>query len=335
MSPRVTKIISVSIAVGIGCGTVAREDPDAGSPPVTSDASHSCPEATHSCIPEAPPDWEGPRLVRESNTDGMQYTCGDGYPNQLARLGSGITEPGSCECSCGAASDIECGDALVAGVGICIGQQGPACLPGQSCGVLKLAPDELIRAPSALRSEQTVRVKYGDVVGATCSEPEGTSRLERPRFLGTTRICEPQNLQAGCNAGAVCAPSPPDAGPLDRLCITREGDAECPADSGYSQRYIRYAEISDERTCDTCQCSPPTASCGGRLRFCPTVDCDVYSQTSSTCSPMPDRFAYLAYDIDSTAVANLRCTASPATVTGNAVGTGAVTVCCLPQEDGD
>jgi hypothetical protein len=139
-----------------------------------------------------------------------------------------------------------------------------------------------------------------------------------------------------CADLGVCSPAatPPDG---FRVCIAREGDADCPIVSPYSEKHVFYKGIDDTRDCTACTCGAPAGgSCSALVTIYTDAACSAQTgsamATNAATSPCVDVPAGSA--IGSKAMGPITympgaCAAIGGEPVGDAVPRDPVTVCCL------
>jgi hypothetical protein len=166
----------------------------------------------------------------------------------------------------------------------------------------------------------------GSIATATCtSNPNITDTIAPAEFESEDRFCQAQTQEEfRCEAGGACVPQAGD-GFEEGLCIYRDGEHECPAESPYSERRVLHSSLIDNRECSTCQCEAPSGTCTGKLLLQESCSNPSFSTELSYCGTKPETTATrVVYDVDP-----LPCTAQGGEMTGNAEPSNPITICCL------
>jgi len=140
------------------------------------------------------------------------------------------------------------------------------------------------------------------------------------------------------STGETCAPAPP-SGSGFRLCVAFYGAEVSCSDLGpYQDTNVFYAGSTDDQTCASCTCSPPTGdACSARLSVYGGSACDeatlLASETLTAAQPIC--FGISDAGIGSKAMGPATytagtCVPSDAGSIGNIVAAEPVTFCCLP-----
>jgi hypothetical protein len=168
----------------------------------------------------------------------------------------------------------------------------------------------------------------------SCAPSGGTPDIEPAEFGQFVRVCEGAELGDTCGSDGTCAPAP--ITPFEPgLCVYREGERECPSDD-YPSRTILYAGLDDQRDCSACTCDSPTgATCEAQVELhyndsCSNlgglidpagVECEDLSDANSGYAPRSAKMIV-------TDVVGGGCDPGGGEPSGEAVLTGAVTLCC-------
>ncbi len=320
---------------------------DSSEATVPSEPGETCDGAGQMCLKAAPVGWTGPLAKADAHAGENVAGCSDVFSEDGGLFGSEITETGSCSCECDSPTSLSCGNATIrewtsASEGAC--EQGVCDILGSSCSENSqtLQPGSCTRINANMGDEPFLRASFGQITSGTCAQPEVFGEFSS-NFTVQTRLCETEINSHGCALDEVCAPSAPD-GFSEGLCIAREGDHECPANLGYTERTVLFTDIDDNRECDIggCGCAAPTGSCRGKIELHNGgVDDDLCNGAlatlerasspfadSNTCQSLPASASTARYVIDPDAH-SCRPTGE-AGIAGSAVGTGATTLCCMP-----
>lgn len=313
-----------------GSGDADTEDvedlvpPDAAAP----DAAPVCPKTTHECLSLVPEGWSGPALRADQDMGEETPACPSGY-DDAGVFSWDINAEGACDCECGTAVSLACRPARVTGkytndpagwapcTGLCT-----------SCESVEINPNTC-RSIGSLNAYPRLEVRLGNVVNGNCSDGSITSDFSAS-FQQQVSLCSApsESLLTGCEESEVCAPK--NANSFRNQCIYKAGEQLCP-ESIFSERLVVFEDIQDERSCSACSCTPDLSQkCGSSLLM------SVLDQTCSSATPEPlagcvdgnRGGATVYYDVDpSTHQCKL---ATPPAVVGEAVATGALTICCAP-----
>ncbi len=322
-------------------------DEDAGDEEVVpADASPTCDGAGQQCIAATPEGWSGPIAKAEAAAGDTTPSCDGEFSQDAGLFGSDIVESGSCDCECGRSTSLSCTSARLhewlpnnteascennvcpftseSGI-VCNGQSQP--IAANSCPLVG----------GYMKDGAYLRAQLGQVTSGTCESPTASGELSSS-FATQIRLCEPGQDALGCADGEICAPEPTEEF-VDGLCIVREGEHDCPADLGYTDRVLLFASIDDSRACDsaTCSCSVLTGSCPGKIEIFNDIFCRgtpvstlerISFLESNMCDPLPSGDLAARYVVDQDGGS---CTAGgQASIAGAAVGTGTQTLCCMP-----
>jgi hypothetical protein len=308
-----------------GAGTSSDPSSDTTSGPGTEETGEdtetaSCPAATHTCAPHAPPDWNGPVAVAEA-PDPAQ--CPATYPeSELTVYADLEAEDAGCSCSCSEATGSTCPPATLQRWA---GDEG---CPGAPSDEFSVAPGvcEPINSPLGLTGYFGAIAPVGTPAGGSCS-PSLETNLPAAYWATTVVGCGGSTPRAGCNEGEACLPRP--QGVFQGVCVWREGDEPCPA--GYQYKSVHHSEMADTRECiDDCSCGSPTnVSCGGTVELYNQNECGSNNETltiGGVClSPSPSLVRGAIYHPEVSG----QCLASGGTPTGSVAPQSPVTVCCL------
>lgn len=205
------------------------------SPEVSDDGADSstgiapaCPGAT-SCVPPAPPDWEGPLLALR-DTEGAP-ACPAEAPEARWLGHAGLIAPdATCACEC---PGIDCAvEAYATFDGRC-GKENPAYFDPDTCLPV---PTEMLPPETAI---------YIPAVG--CGSPSASMELPSTEWTDHVRLCAPEAQDC---AQGTCVP---DSGTGSGVCIYRAGEHACPS-SAYTQTFTYYEDLVDDRGCSPCGC---------------------------------------------------------------------------------
>lgn len=221
----------------------------------------ACSAAGMACVAAAPAGFTGPFAWLEHGAD-VPVPCTAPFEEELVEAFSQISAPAAaCGCSCGDYSNGGCGPARLE-------RHFTAACGGAVIGI-DLEPGCNQIEPGWVPSSGF----YFDAPVAGGCVPLPSQALAPAEFLTRHLACGAAVAGEGCLAGQVCAPVPADPF-LPRLCVWQEGDVACPAASVYGERTLLYRTIDDQRGCEQCTCSLPSACEGARVQLSTDSDCN-------------------------------------------------------------
>lgn len=284
------------------------------------------------CVDPAPEGWAGP-VAATSDPALTQSHCGGGYPEVETTAFSGFFAPADdCGCDCGSPHGGGCSGSAELGLYPVINSQHPSSNQ-QSChtssGTVDLANGVFTAVNQSLPSRFLLDVQTLAASGGECT-PITTGSIPEAGFSERIDLCTPAELEPGCE-GTVCVPKP--APPFDAgVCIWQEGEHECPADVGYTERTVHYRNFDDTRECSSCSCSAPSGSC-------PDASADLYFGANLLDTfQLEDGVCAILGSAEHDQVTAARfetgdpewepCQASQGGSTGEAIPTEPITVCC-------
>ena len=256
------------------------------------------------CVAQVPSGWQGPFYVADAANP---IDCPNGY-NAIDVAYTGlVAPPAECGCSC-TETPATCEVDFLLSIFSCPAGLQRNLASGQCESHNTLGADVHIRASLG-----------GSPVGCTAN----AAQTVPPATWGSTSTLCAAPASGGDCGGDRCTATPPE-GVSTRLCISKEGETDCPG-AGYEERTVMHRSFEDQRSCQGCNCSgPPTctgqafvhdnASCSGDgqlLEFDVCVDANVSGDYGI--SAMLDGGS---------------CTSTQAAPAGQATPTGAVTICC-------
>lgn len=294
----------------------------------SSTGSGLCP-SSHTCALDAPEGWNGPVAVHRaafdpSLPDAAPPECGTAYPNSAnAGFEELLAEPAECSCSCGDANGVACqgsttlrywADDNTCGTGV-----------PQTVGIFTGACNSVPDLPGNGHYTADPVV----AVGGACP-PTTDSTVEPAAWTWHTQACDGAEVieDAGCADGRACTPLPESEEAT--LCIWQEGEHACP--DGFDSSRTLYGDVEDTRGCETCSCSAPQGLCDAAVvslwsgGTCLLPAAGVIG-ADGECDPSGTGNTARAASLN-TGSANAFCTASDPTPSGEALGTGPVTICC-------
>lgn len=312
----------------------------------TLDAGETCETAEQQCVDSAPEGWSGPVARSDSRAGDAIPGCEGDFGINAGLYGSELVVGGSCECECGSPTNLFCGQALLtewtSSEGTC--EQGICDIIGGDCRedvqALPLGSCRALRG--ALQDEPFLQASFGQILSGSCDIAE-TSRNLTSQFTSISRLCEPQPGLGNCGTDKECAPTAGD-GFESGLCIVQTGEHECPAGSDYTERTLLFRDVRDDRVCGvgSCECLAPTGSCNGEIELhdgggggdlCNAALATLGRSSSpladdNLCQSLPGLASTARYVVD---LDDHACRPQgQADVTGEVVGIGATTLCCMP-----
>lgn len=248
-------------AADAATGASADADPSApdGDPVSSADAApgaSQCNTNSHVCVPTIPASWSGPVILSEGAAGAGAPACPLAYDNALDTTYSGLDSgSATCQCECGAATNVSCGNATLRGYSTnsCTGGGGIA-LPPASVGTCQ----------QTIPDSNYFRFTAPTVSGGSCA-PSANEDFDSPTWTTQVTACSLTDSLDACGSDVSCAPKPPAAF-LSAICIAQRGEHSCPA-GAFSERYVRHEGYSDTRKCAGCTCGSPTGSCAGTVRI--------------------------------------------------------------------
>jgi hypothetical protein len=292
--------------------------------------------AGFACTPPAPAGWLGPAALWQG-TDVPPFTlCPDnGYQQPLGGGWVGIiADPAECaDCTCGAPEGVFCAASFnFHDQSSCGGQTLQTSISANYCQAIRLRFDA-----------KSVRWESAPARGGACRPgTDGDSTLPPVRWSNYAAACYNPRPGGGCSSGS-CLPRP--APPFGvATCITQTGDVACP--SPYTQRYLYYGGVLDNRSCSACSCASPSGgACAGSAVFASNDTCSsdrVTLATVGTCAELgsdptpPDPPSLHSRSVIYTAnpTNGGTCTPSGGAPVGSAEATNPITYCCMSAPAG-
>lgn len=284
----------------------------------------ACPSAGRSCVPSAPPTWQGPLLVFEGAAD-LVPPC----PSSMAleKVNAKVGTPSgsiSCDkCGCGPVANVTCGATVHQFV-------------DDQCLTVESSATPLTTTCQPLTNSNIAVTVTTAASGGGCAPMGGGATKEPVKWAGALRACgAPALLPDGCQAGEVCVPDSPAPFRAQR-CIAHDGDVACPAP--WTDRHMAATDVDDTRECTKCSCKPPqNVSCDGTGRLSVAGD-PTCAPATSTSHPIPMgchslgagasvKIAFGTTIMPSGGFCPKEADSQP---TGGLAPKGPVTVCCVP-----
>lgn len=263
-------------------------------------------ECVDTCAPGVPEGWSGPFYIVDATTP---VECPTGFARQDLGFRGLSALPPTCACNC-----------LPEGGNCSIGFElsiTSTCFGPLVTGSLQ---DETCIAYGA--AGQDVRM-LAQLAGSPVScAPDVSMNVAEATWESASTFCAAPARGGDCGADECIAQSP--EGYSTQLCVSGDGDVDCPA-GDWDTRTVVYRSFEDQRACDGCTCSGPSAceaqasaydngGCGGTPQPVGFNDCTDISVSGS-------------YWVGA-AIDNGTCEASTVTAAGQAIPSDAVTLCC-------
>lgn len=311
-------------SAGVESGTL-----DTGSTTNTPDAqpdvveepipSKGCPK---DCLPVAPAGWKGPSAFYDGPAATKPTSCPTGYTEMEAEAHQGMTAAAaSCDCGAFKITGRRCTATFLTytNAGCTAGEMALAKLSGCSTnGDLDIGVHYKLSVPVA--------------TNGTCSYPNAKTTAPAPAYakvnvtcsFKTPTVCSPER------SDCVATPPPSDAA-FGRLCIFKEGPAQC-ASEDYPAKFTAYKNVSDTRSCTACAGTANAATCGSQYGFrgseldCPNAPAPTTHNTNACYTwggggKVIDTLGF--QPLSGTCALN-----APSTPTGTATSIDEVTYCC-------
>lgn len=267
--------------------------PDAAS----MDAPQSACDPGFACL-AAVSGWTGPVAVGEGTS------CPAAYPTSTEVIHRDLSAPpASCACNCSANAECELHmrDPVQGGGGV-------------------FAPTESCQSPPV------EDVCLSASVDASCNVTDSSS-VPNVSWGTTAQVCDGATSAGTCDGGT-CLPQATDFG---SLCIVREGDHACPADTPYTERTLYFQDFTDNRGCTACGCQTTGWECELDLEICSVSFFQVTLNSGDgdeEClnSSNGDGVTILSQGFTQTGT----CSTTGGAATGGAEPEKPFTVCCTP-----
>jgi len=296
------------------------------------------------CVASVPDGWTGPYLRSATPDVAGGGGCGGGYSTHVdAGVESVNGAAASCTCDCGSATGGSCDD----DVDISFYDQSivSGCTDDNFLYTDPASHEvDLINA-TGQQFGYRIAVSLPDVVSAPTCAPNSSESVSPLQTDGDLELCEGEPMGA-CESDGVCMPEA-EAGFVAGHCILRDGENECPADSGYSERQVIYRGTVDTRSCSTCSCgAAEDVTCGGSIDTVvqyffggATInDAEPTVAAGTACSvplapdndPSGGAQYFMEFNLDSEMPDSSGCSPAGGEPQGTAAGQDAFTVCCAP-----
>ncbi len=260
-----------------------------------------------SCAPAVPGGWNGPFYIVDAAN---LIDCPQGFARQDLGFAGLSAEASTCACQCVAGAGDCRVDFELSITSTCFGPLVDDTLQDGTC-----------RGYNA--GGANVRMVAEQAGSPTSCTPDVNIATPEATWASASTFCAAPARGGDCGSDQCIAQSPD--GYATQLCISSDGDTQCPGDA-WSSRTLVYRGFDDQRTCQGCTCSGPTAcvaqayayddngSCGGSAQEVPFNSCTNISVSGG-------------YSVGAT-VDNGSCQASAVMPSGEATPIEPVTLCC-------
>lgn len=307
--------------IGTTASDTTVDTTETGDPTGTTTADPICEPATHLCVPETPAAWQGPAAVIASLVSDSEPTCAADFPVASAlAFGELSAAAATCDCACEESADAACTTVVL------VVDNTSNCNSPTSTWNLDAAAgcDEDPSAGTGQYWRATAEIDEG-----TCT-PMPTEQIDPAVFTDRVTICgaAADVDSTGCADAELCLPIP--ASTFDgRICVWQSGVLECP--DPWTEREVLFQDIADDRDCTECTCGDVVGDCSGSVALGGGAcgGAAVGNITIGNCTQETD--AVGSADVSGTpAPVNPSCPPSNSDPIGDAEGTSAITLCCLP-----
>jgi hypothetical protein len=267
-------------------------------------ADEACIDA---CAPTAPDGWRGPfHILDGEGASGPE--CPAGYARQDLGFSGLTASPATCACDCSMGASMCRVDFAASGFPACVAAV-EGTVPSDGCQALTTVDIVNVRVSATIEGSP----------GVCAALPQAD--VEPAAWDKATAFCAAPARGGSCDEGS-CVAAPPEGLPTS-LCVARDGEHTCPAP--YTQQRIVHRSLQDDRRCDGCSCSGPTA-CEAELSVHDNGQCSDAGEPlqSGACTSVDVSGSYGIRAV----FAEESCTATEASAAGEAVPADPVTVCC-------
>lgn len=310
------------------CRSSADNDCDGEPDNVIDDVCPCASDGEHRCVGDAPADWLGPIALATAAGSAAAPSCtATGYERAVLSKFGGIDEGDvNCGCTCSAPGNMTC----TGTPGLHRVTSSVNCV---QIGLQVNDPVEYNVPANTCVNVQSGRLK---AVGRSFSSsgsctPQPTNDIDDAVFRRRMVACETNDAStAGCAAAELCVPNL--VAPLEKFCIYREGEHECPTGTPYGARTVYYDELDDGRSCSTCTCGSATGTCQGAIQLTdnPNATCvgEILVAELGYGACTDTNTTLIAISGPSTPVGS--CAPSGGQLQGSVARNGPTTVCCEP-----
>ncbi|MDD9933141.1 MAG: hypothetical protein OXT09_06035 [Myxococcales bacterium] len=272
------------------------------------------------CVEPAPDGWSGPLALWAGS--GTPPDCGDGFGETLLTGGRNIGAPAaSCStCTCDGSS---CGSFVDVGTGTVAGCDGASCSTSLNGSCAELSTPCLMDTDTAYLETRLPSEPAACEASAQDADVAAASFAEEVRGCGVDEVAA-----RGCEGGEVCAPADEPDGFEAPLCILTQGEEDCP-DGPYSERTLYFTGIDDDRGCSACGCDAPDCNYSWSVYASADDLCEsplITLNAAEQCVQVSPTDGAIRVGVAITGDGT--CAPTGGQPTGEAIGTGAVTVCC-------
>ena len=285
---------------------------------------------SQTCIPDPPDDWMGPILLLEGAPP-IDQGCPTEAPTPVLSVFSDLqATPASCECECGSATGTTCAPIELEHYGTdteCSGAPtSEYAVPnsGTCISPLDYPTGHYWNAPNP------------GVTGGECA-PSTNVSLPSVTWASQSQICgDLQTSRNSCGGSEQCIDYDNDG--EGRICISRDGEHECP-ETGFSEQMTRFGSFSDTRNCTECTCGAPSGLCDGTVFLWSAPGCadngagfiSVSLEIGGGCEGGNPIFDVESAHASLSGANDASCTPSSSPPTGTVTPTEPRTFCCIPE----
>lgn len=215
--------------------------------------------AVGSSCTKAPLHWDGPTLLWSGPT-GKAPDCPTGATGIAWEGHADLVAPTACDvCTCepptGSCALPSMLTASTTTCGISGGSSASFNAPAPWNGKCDIATQAPAGTAVSLQIEPLTMKENGCVPG-----PPVAAKIVSPYWTTDARACHGPGFLPCLDTASACISNEDPLG--FRVCVSHEGVLECPPTSGseFTEQYIFYGGINDDRQCSACSCGPPTSS---------------------------------------------------------------------------
>ncbi len=308
-------------------GTTSVDPTESTGPDLDTSTSTGEPTCAHNCVALPPMGWSGPVAVLHDAPDDPAATC-EGAFDELATIAfASLDAPAAtCDCDCDDPEGAACSQVTLENFDN--DDVGCAANPPLDSWTFGLSCSNAPGGAAGSRWRATAEINAG-----SC-DPVETFVVADATWGDRYTSCGVENYEtAGCQIGLVCVPTP--VAPYDgRLCVTYDGEQECPQGYGYDERSVYYRDYADDRACESCSCGDVEGECGGSLVLWNPASCSgtplatltIGGACVQTLTQGVESGDVMAAGLTPNASAD--CDPSDSQATGEAEGIDPVTFCC-------
>ncbi len=233
--------------------TTAAVDDTAGTS--TGEPLPVCPGA---CVEMAPTGWSGPVATIDSDPLEDAPDCPEAFATAAVEAFDGFAfEPASCDCDCGEAEGAVCDP-----IGTVRNHGSVENCAGAVVDTINLSAGACVTVP--VGGSSFARLEPVELLTLGTCQPIEANVFPDPTFETRVTACEAE-VMAGFSCdemeGMGCVAESPEEPLAPQMCIWREGEHDCPEDSGYVEDRTLHNDFVDERGCTECTCDDPVGVC--------------------------------------------------------------------------